>query len=109
MTDKYKELSEKSLQNGTISDKEIEWILTGKDVELLPLLHAAYTVRYHYYKNNVKIHILNNVQSGNCTEDCKYCAQSKKSENTVDIYPIKTDDKIMEEAGIAYKSNIGNH
>lgn len=109
MFDKYEQLAEKSLSNNTIDDEDIKWILTDKNVELLPLLQSAYQVRHHYYKNNVKIHILNNVQSGNCTEDCRYCAQSKKSDNEIDVYPMKNENEIMEEAEKAYQSSAYRH
>lgn len=95
---KYDTLTKKSLENGTIDPDDIKWILESDEVELLPLLYAAYKVRHTYFENKVKIHIINNVQSGNCTEDCHYCAQSKESDGKADIYPMKSDDEIMAEA-----------
>jgi biotin synthase len=109
LKDRYTELVDKCLTQGSISTDDIRWILSGKRVELLPLLQAAYRVRYRYFKNRVKVHILNNVQSGNCTEDCRYCAQSYKSPNKIDIYPMKNDEDILESAGHAYASGAYRH
>ena len=108
-TNEYQKLADKSLDRGTIAPDDIRWILSDDGVELLPLLHAAYRVRYAYFKNTVKIHILNNVQSGNCSEDCKYCAQSKSSSNKTAIYPMKNEDEIMEAARQAHTSGAYRH
>lgn len=100
----YLKLAEKSLLEGGISDDEVRWILTSDEVELLPLLQASYKVKHRYFGDEIKIHILNNVQSGNCSEDCKYCAQSGKSEAEAQIYPMKSEEEIIAEADYAYKS-----
>ena len=59
-TKRYEELIDKSFDRGTIEADDIEWILTSDEVELLPLLHAAYQIRYRYFKNRV------NIRSGTC-------------------------------------------
>jgi len=109
LRDRYSALVEKCLHKGTISIDDIRWILISREVELLPLLHSAYRVRYKFFENKVKVHILNNVQSGNCTEDCKYCAQSHKNQGKIDIYPMKDDVEILEIAGHAYVSGAYRH
>jgi biotin synthase len=44
------------------------------------------------------VHILNNVQSGLCPEDCGYCSQSRDSNAAIRKYPLKSDDEILAEA-----------
>ena len=105
----YSEFAQKSIVKGTIDNRDIEWILTSDDVELLPLLQAAYMVRSKYFENKVKIHILNNVQSGGCSEDCRYCAQSSESKNKTAIYPMKNDEEILLEAKQAYEAGAYRH
>ncbi len=100
----YDNLLNKSLNGEALSDSEIEWIVTGKDVELLPLLQTAYKVRYKYFENGVRIHVINNVKNGNCSEDCSYCAQSKESVNDIDKYPIKSKEDILSDAKEAYEN-----
>lgn len=102
---KYDELIQKSMTLGHIEDSDIRWILTDPEAELLPILNAAYRVRSKYFGNKVRIHILDNVKSGSCQEDCSYCAQSKKSENKIKNYPLKNRDEILEDARIAFENN----
>ncbi len=78
-------------------------LLTSPSLPLLPLLQSAYTVRHHYWKNEVSIHILNNAKNGHCPEDCGYCAQAKTSKADIESYPIKSEAEILEEARQAYE------
>ena len=100
----YSELTTTSLQDQLLSDAYCEKILTGSDVELLPLLDAAYQVRKTYFQNDVQLHILNNAQNGYCPEDCGYCAQASTATTDIDAYPLKPDAEILEEAKRAYES-----
>lgn len=108
-TNRYQELIAKSFDRGTIEADDIRWILTSDEVELLPLLHAAYQIRYRYFGNRVKIHILHNVQSGGCTEDCKYCAQSGEAKGAAESYPMKSDEEIIEGARQAFNAGAFRH
>lgn len=102
--DRIKLIEEKSFSTETISQEDIKWLLTSDEVELLSLLHSAYKVKYKTFENKIRIHILNNVQNGSCSENCSYCAQSKDSTNTAPTYPMKSEEEIIEGAKIAYES-----
>ena len=75
----YGELAQRALGDEPPSEAEALWILDGEDVELLPLLQAAFEPRRRHFGRRVMVHILNNVQNGLCPEDCGYCSQSKDS------------------------------
>ncbi|MEG3641154.1 biotin synthase BioB [Magnetococcus sp. PR-3] len=79
-------------------------ILTDPSVELLPLMQAAFRVRFHHFGRGVRIHILNNVQNGYCSEDCNYCVQAKNSKAPIQKYAIKSDEEILDGARKAYES-----
>ena len=100
----YNELTTNSLRGELLSDASCEKLLTGSDVELLPLLNAAYQVRKIYFRNEVQLHILNNAQNGYCPEDCGYCAQASSATTDIEAYPLKPDAEILEEAKRAYES-----
>ena len=100
----YTELTTNSLQGEVLSDACCEKILTASEVELLPLLDAAYQVRKTYFRNEVQLHILNNAQNGYCPEDCGYCAQASSATTNIEAYPLKPDAEILEEAKRAYES-----
>ncbi len=100
----YNTFAAKSLSETLLTHEECISILTNKDINLLQLLDAAYTVRKKYWDNTVSIHILNNAKNGHCPEDCSYCVQAKTSSTEIADYPIKTDTEILAEAKSAYES-----
>ena len=100
----YHRLADAGLQEHDLSYEACEKILKSPQVELLPLLNAAFEVRHKYWGKDVNIHIINNAQNGHCPEDCHYCAQAKTSQTDIEEYPLKPDEEIYEEAKRAYES-----
>lgn len=100
----YQKLTTTSLRGELLSDACYEKILTASEVELLPLLDAAYQVRKTYFQRTVQLHILNNAQNGHCPEDCHYCAQANTATADIEAYPLKPDAEILAEAERAYES-----
>lgn len=99
----YQELSAAGIAGDSLPAEIYKKILTGKEIQLLPLLDAAFQVRRHFHGLEVAIHIINNVRNGLCPEDCSYCAQSKSSRAEIAAYTTKSDDEIIAEAEQAYE------
>jgi biotin synthase len=100
----YDTLSRTALAGGITPLESALAMLTGDEIKLLPLLHAAFRVREHYFDRKVSIHIINNVQNGLCSEDCAYCAQARTSKAPIAKYTTKSDEEIITEAGRAYEA-----
>lgn len=98
----YEKIAERSIAGEIIHRDICEEILNSSDIELLPLLDAAFTVRKHFRGLEVTVHIINNIQNGHCPEDCHYCAQAKSSKAGIEEYPLKSDEEILAEAKAAY-------
>jgi biotin synthase len=95
-------IAEQSIAGELISRDICEQILNSSEIELLPLLDAAFQVRKKFRGLEVTVHIINNVQNGHCPEDCHYCAQAKTSKAEIEEYPLKSDEEILAEAKAAY-------
>lgn len=100
----YHSLASRALENIPPTASEARWILDGEDVELLPLLQAAFEPRRRHFGRKVMVHILNNVQNGLCPEDCGYCSQSRDSEAPIRKYAMKSDEEILAEAEAAWRA-----
>lgn len=109
MFEQYAELAAMGLRNELLEKDQVRWILEGEDVELLPLLQAAYALRERQFGRKVMVHILNNVQNGLCPEDCGYCSQSRNSDAAIRKYPMKSGEVILEEAEHAAKSGASRY
>jgi len=107
--DRYRVLARNSLAGIAPSGTEALWILDGSDVELLPLLHAAFEPRRRAFGRKVMVHVLNNVQNGLCPEDCGYCSQNKDSESAIRKYAMKSGGAILAEAESAVRSGASRY
>ena len=85
-------------------------ILNTPDDQLDTLIERAGILRKKYKGNRVSIHILTNVRSGNCTQDCAYCAQSCRSDADIDTYKWVDDDKLYNDNDFVneYPQDEGN-
>ncbi len=88
-------LSADAVLNKIPSREHLLAILDPQKIPLLPLLEATRRVREHFCGKDVRVQILNNLQNGQCTEDCNYCAQSTSSCADIKTYPMKPDDEIF--------------
>jgi len=100
----YDSLATRSLVGDLLNAAECEALLADPEIDLLPLVHAAYRVRHAHFGKDVTLHIINNAQNGLCPEDCHYCSQAKTSEADIEKYPIKDEGEILEEARRAYEA-----
>jgi biotin synthase len=107
--DRYAALAHDALRDVAPSEADALWILDGPDVELLPLLHAAFEPRRRAFGRKVMVHVLNNVQNGLCPEDCGYCSQNKDSTSAIRKYAMKSDEAILAEAEAAARSGASRY
>lgn len=84
-------------------------ILNTPDESLEELVSFAETYRRKYKGNHVSIHILTNARSGNCSQDCAYCAQSCRSKADIDKYKWVADEKLYEDNDFVKEHNLSRH
>jgi biotin synthase len=94
----YDRLAETAIAGETLTREDALSVLTAPDADLLAVLHAAYRVRRERRGETVHVHLLSNVKSGLCPEDCHYCAQSRISTAGIQTYRLWDDEKFIEEA-----------
>ncbi len=109
MFEPYSLLAERALRGEPPPADRAAWILDGADVELLPLLHAAWLPRERHFGRRVMVHVLNNVQNGLCPEDCGYCAQSRDSRSAIRKYAMKSEEEILGEAEAAVRAGASRY
>ncbi|MDR0723607.1 MAG: biotin synthase BioB [Endomicrobium sp.] len=91
-----------------INDKQIskEDALSLFNLNLEDLLFMACKIRKKHKGNSVKVCSIINAKSGQCSQDCKFCAQSSFNKTDVKVYPLLDNNKIKE---ASYKAleNVG--
>ena len=96
-------------ENMNISREEAIEILNTPDEQLEELIAHAEKLRRKYKGNHVSVHILTNARSGNCSQDCAYCAQSCRSKAEIDKYKWVSDDKLYGHNDLAEKYHLSRH
>jgi biotin synthase len=64
--------------------------------ELEEIFFVSAKIRRKYKGNKVKICSIINAKSGQCSEDCKFCAQSAFNKADVEVYSLTDTEKIRE-------------
>lgn len=101
--------ADKALRGERLTKEEALSVLEADDDELLPLMHAAFRVRKHYFGKKVKLNLIVNAKSGLCPEDCGYCSQSIVSSAPVSKYPLLEKDVLVDGARKAMEWKAGTY
>src|SRR6266498_3034232 len=88
--------TEKVMNGDIISFDEAERLITTND--LIKLADSANIITKKFNEDNIDVESLINAKSGNCPEDCSFCAQSTFYETGISKYPLLADDIILEKA-----------
>jgi biotin synthase len=92
----------KVINGNTISFDEAEKLITTDN--LIKLADSANIITRKFSHETVDVESLINAKSGNCPEDCSFCAQSTFYETGITKYPLLSDEVILEKAREAEKS-----
>ena len=93
------------MQGGQLSAEEALRLANDPDKEAL--YEAAHQVTCHFMGNRFDTCSIINAKSGNCSEDCKWCAQSGHYATKVQLYPLLPATECVRHAVYNRKQGIG--
>lgn len=105
----WETIVKKAINHEPITMEEGLKILGADDAELLPIMHAAYQVRFHFFQKKVKLNMIFNAKSGYCPENCGYCSQSVISTALLERYTMLDQKTIVAGAREALKRKAGTY
>lgn len=94
------------LQNQTISKESALWALQHSDRDTVYKL--AHEISLQYSASSIEMCSIINAKSGKCSEDCKWCSQSKHYNTSVNIYPVISAEKAVLEAQELEKEGVSH-
>ncbi|MDR0553335.1 MAG: biotin synthase BioB, partial [Treponema sp.] len=109
MNMRFSILGEKSLRGECLTRDECHQVLECPDEELERLSAEVYKVRYAYKGDKVSVQILTNAKSGNCGQDCAYCAQSAAAHTGIAAYPLAPYETFARNGALAKEKGAGRH
>ncbi len=91
------EFTARILADGKISGDEGQWLIHLEKDYLPWLMAGADRIRKTFRGNEVEVCAISNVRSGNCSENCSFCAQSGHHKTTSPVYDyISSDDLALQ-------------
>ena len=93
----------------SLTREETLEILNANADSLPNLIEQAYQLRTKYKGSRVSIQLLTNVRSGNCTQNCAYCAQSRDSEAPIEKYRYVEDKKLYGDNDLVDEMHLARH
>ncbi|MCM8770248.1 MAG: biotin synthase BioB [Candidatus Omnitrophica bacterium] len=100
-------LTSKVLSQRDISKDEALSLLQVKGSDLFYLFASANSIRQHFRGNKISLCTITNAKSGDCFEDCKFCAQSRYHNTNIAVYPLISVDEMLRRAEQAIRA--GTH
>ena len=88
-------LEQKVLQGAAITREEALWL---SHQPLDELCAAADRLRQQFRGNTFDLCTIINAKSGLCPEDCRFCAQSAHNRTGAEVYPLLSQEAIVQEA-----------
>lgn len=92
-----------------LSRDEAVALINLPDDRVDELLLRAGALRKKYKGDRVGIHILTNVRSGNCSQNCAYCAQSCRSSADIETYRWVAEDKLYQDNSFVHDNHLSMH
>lgn len=107
-------LETNKVQLNDLADRIIDGYEMNRD-EAIALYHApletlksgAKKITASFFKNALELCCISNGKSGRCTENCKFCSQSRHFKTDIKEHPLKTVDELFAEA--KYNNDRGVH
>jgi biotin synthase len=68
------------------------------NADKVELYQAADQIRRHFHGNHFDLCSIINAKSGNCTENCRFCAQSARHHTGIDTYTVIPEEEALAQA-----------
>ena len=98
-------LKDRVLAGGQITQDEALALSAAVDKEAL--YAAADQIRAHFMGRTIDLCSIMNAQSGRCSEDCKWCSQSRRFKTGVEEYPLVSEEEGVEMALANSRQGVG--
>ena len=106
---RYDEILHGYSEERPLTREEAVAILQTPEELLGELTQKAGELRRKYKGNKVSVQLLTNVRSGNCSQDCAYCAQSCRSTADIGKYRSIPDEKLYGDNSVVNEKHLARH
>src|SRR5262245_55275057 len=87
-------LSRRIINGGELTRDEARALFALQGEPVYDLFYAAHKVRRHFHGNRVTFCSILPTKFGNCSEDCKFCAQSAHFDTGIEPHPLMQPQEV---------------
>ena len=98
MRDFIGRMEEKAIAGERLTYEEGRRLIRAEGPDIIDLISSANRVRLHYWGDQINLCSIVNAKSGNCSEDCNFCAQSAYHDTGVPAYSLMNAEGILQAA-----------
>lgn len=95
MAEFWERIEADSLSGKGIDADDALTVLGLPQSELWALLKVSETVRRRFKGDQIRLCSIVNAKSGLCSEDCAFCSQSRRSNASIEKYPLLEEEEIV--------------
>ena len=92
------DITQRILANGAMTQEEGRWMIRLDDNYLMWLMAGADRIRKTFRGNEIEVCAISNVRSGNCSENCSFCAQSGHHKTQAPVYNYISEEQLVGQA-----------
>ncbi len=100
------QIENRDIRGDSLTKEELNSVVRISGLSIFELFSAANGIRSRFKLNQVELCSIVNAKSGGCSEDCDFCAQSKRSTAKIDVYPLLSKKIILQKANEAKLSGV---
>jgi biotin synthase len=97
----WERIREQAMSGGGIGGEDALKVLSLPDAALWRLLDVSEAVRRQFKGDGIRLCSIVNAKSGQCSEDCSFCAQSSRSAADIVRHPLLSGEEIFRAAAEA--------
>jgi biotin synthase len=91
-------MENKAIEGERLTYEEGGRLIQAEGPDIMDLISSANRVRIRYWGDQVNLCSIVNAKSGNCSENCNFCAQSAYHDTGIPTYPLLDSDGILRAA-----------
>lgn len=99
-------LRDKVISGQELSREELSKLANAEGADIFEIFSAASAIREKFKGNGVELCSIVNAKSGECPEDCSYCAQSAYYNTGSPVFPLVKEDIVMEKVNEAKAAGV---
>jgi biotin synthase len=96
-----RDMEEKALSGARLTAEEGCHLMRLSGPDVIDLIASANRVRLHYWGDTINLCSIVNAKSGDCSENCNFCAQSAYHDTGLPTYSLMASDDILHAAADA--------